>query len=99
MKFRKKPVVIEAEVYRDGLEDGFVDGYYDYLGKVYTVKDYPDKWWEEVSCKTIKIPYINTLEGKHYISPGDWIITGINGERYPCKPDIFEKTYEAIKEG
>lgn len=40
---------------------------------------------------------INTLEGIMLASPGDWIITGINGEQYPCKPDIFEKTYVLIK--
>lgn len=39
---------------------------------------------------------IETLEGVMHASIGDWIITGINGEQYPCKPDIFEKTYEPI---
>jgi hypothetical protein len=39
---------------------------------------------------------IKTLEGTMYALPGDWIITGVNGEKYPCKPDIFAKTYEAI---
>lgn len=38
--------------------------------------------------------WIDTLEGGHIVCPGDWIITGVNGERYPCKPDIFAKTYE-----
>ena len=42
-----------------------------------------------------KIPYIETLEGPHLVTPGDWIITGVKGEHYPCKPDIFEMTYEA----
>lgn len=37
---------------------------------------------------------IETLEGTMHASPGDYIITGVNGEQYPCKPDIFEKTYE-----
>ena len=36
---------------------------------------------------------IETLEGTHHASIGDWIITGVKGEQYPCKPDIFEKTY------
>ena len=36
---------------------------------------------------------IETLEGTHHASIGDWIITGVNGEQYPCKPDIFAKTY------
>ena len=39
---------------------------------------------------------IRTLEGVMTASPGDWIITGVKGERYPCKPDIFEATYEAV---
>lgn len=37
---------------------------------------------------------IHTLEGDMVGNPGDWLITGVNGEKYPCKPDIFEKTYE-----
>lgn len=40
--------------------------------------------------------YIHTLEGKMYASVGDYIIKGVNGEFYPCKPDIFEKTYDEI---
>jgi len=60
MKFRKKPIIIEA-------------------------------------YQTSKKMKIETLEGIMIASPGDWIITGINGERYPCKPDIFEKTYEKIE--
>lgn len=39
---------------------------------------------------------IDTLEGRMTASPGDWIITGIHGEQYPCKPDIFEKTYTPV---
>lgn len=39
--------------------------------------------------------WIDTLEGGHTVCPGDWIITGVQGERYPCKPDIFDATYEA----
>ena len=41
---------------------------------------------------------ISTLEGDMRASPGDWIITGVNGEQYPCKPDIFEKTYEPMND-
>ncbi len=41
---------------------------------------------------------IETLEGTMHASVGDYIITGINGEKYPCKPDIFEKTYENVEE-
>lgn len=39
---------------------------------------------------------IETLEGVMTANPGDWIITGVKGEKYPCKPDIFEATYEAV---
>jgi len=41
--------------------------------------------------------FIDTLEGGHIVCPGDWIITGVNGEYYPCKPDIFKKTYTKIQ--
>lgn len=39
---------------------------------------------------------ISTLEGTMVAEPGDWIITGVKGEKYPCKPDIFEMTYEKV---
>lgn len=42
---------------------------------------------------------IVTLEGVMVGNPGDWLITGVNGEQYPCKNDIFEKTYEPVDEG
>jgi len=44
-----------------------------------------------------KDPIIQTLEGPHFVTPGDWIITGVKGEHYPCKPDIFEATYEPVE--
>lgn len=77
-KYRKKPVIVEAEVYRGGLEDGILC---DDLGDV-----------------TLWKPYVNSLEGRLFITPGDYIITGVKGERYPCKPDIFEMTYEKVEE-
>jgi hypothetical protein len=43
--------------------------------------------------------WIDTLEGGHIVCPGDYIITGVKGERYPCKPNIFDETYEPVKEG
>lgn len=42
--------------------------------------------------------WIDTLEGGHTVCPGDWIITGVQGEHYPCKPDIFAETYEPSQE-
>ncbi|WP_206399265.1 hypothetical protein [Massilimicrobiota sp. An142] len=47
--------------------------------------------------QTDKIMYIDTLEGRMKAEKGDWIITGVNGEQYPCKPDIFEKSYERVE--
>lgn len=90
MKYRKKPVVIEAEVYKPGMEDGiWCQRYRKDCDEVDTSVDSDcDK------CKSI--PYIDTLEGPHMISPGDYIITGVEGERYPCKPDIFKQTYELV---
>lgn len=104
-KFRKKPVVIDAEVYRPGLEDGFILLWPN--GKIFDVAE-P---WETVLKKFNSMfrdpevphtgepepavaPAINTLEGAHVIREGDYIITGVAGERYPCKPDIFAATYE-----
>ncbi len=49
--------------------------------------------------QTRKEMEIKTLEGIMKANVGDWIITGVHGERYPCKPDIFEETYEEVNEG
>jgi|LSQX01.3.fsa_nt_gb hypothetical protein len=89
-KYRKKPVVVDAEVYREGMEDGF-----DTIGEAIVSGLNSESYKNPVSFKGV--PYIQTLEGKHYISEGDYIITGVAGERYPCKPDIFEQTYEAVE--
>ena len=74
MKFRKKPVVIEAtQWFKDGDHPAVVRG----------------------APSGMPVYWINTLEGDMMVSEGDWIITGVKGEHYPCKPDIFEMTYEA----
>jgi len=41
--------------------------------------------------------WVATSEGGHIVCPGDWIITGVKGEHYPCKPDVFEQTYEYVE--
>lgn len=81
MKFRKKPVVVEAEQF-------MAIGGFPSLGVM--------PWPDENGCqpRDMSWGYIDTLEGRMHVSHGDWIITGIKGEKYPCKPDIFEKTYE-----
>ena len=54
--------------------------------------DHPKVGWGETADNVIQ-----TLEGEMQVSPGDWIITGVAGEVYPCKPDIFEKTYDPVQ--
>lgn len=49
--------------------------------------------------QTDKELIVQTLEGPLRAAPGDWIITGIRGEQYPCKPDVFEKTYQPVNGG
>ena len=82
MKYRKKPVIIEAiqwngENYFEQLED-FINC---------------EKWLTGDAAEII----IKTLEGKMVASIDDFIIKGVNGEFYPCKPDIFHKSYEKIE--
>ena len=92
MKYRQKPVVIEAfhwvqenasepdpEWLVEAMDEGTVD----------IEKQFP-------SYKTVML--IKTLEGTMTANDGDYIIKGVNGEIYPCKPDIFEKTYEKVEE-
>jgi len=84
MKYRKKPVEIEAVQWvSDNIEQ-----VYEMLGDNLIINTDEDK--DEVKH------FINTLEGKMEMSWGDYIIKGVKGEFYPCKPDIFEMTYEKI---
>lgn len=112
MKFRKKPVVIEAtQWFKNGdhphdachlvaaprgqmafKSEGKVVRYYRHPGVAGMTR-----------CKHCgdimhNHGWIDTLEGDHIVCPGDWIITGVKGEHYPCKPDIFEQTYERVEE-
>lgn len=88
MKYRKKPVVIEAIQYISQSDDIHLDQAQD------RIADFMGKNIE-VSGDQIIIP---TLEGDHQANVGDWIIRGVKGEFYPCKPDIFEMTYEKVEE-
>ena len=88
-KYMKKSIPVEAVQYNKGLEDG-IDDMHTAVNSGLNVNFYKSPL-EDGSC-----PFILTLEGKHYISKGDYIITGINGERYPCKEEIFLKSYELI---
>ena len=77
MKYRKKPVVIDATQW---FEHG----------------DHPAV--VKLDVLPIENGWVKTLEGGHVVTPGDYIITGIKGEHYPCKPDIFTMTYESVEE-
>jgi hypothetical protein len=82
-KYKKKPIVIEAEQffinkYPYSCPEGvFIAGYRENYGTIYK---------------------ITTLEGDMCLSDGDWIITGIKGEKYPCKDEIFKLTYDLVEE-
>ena len=88
-KYRKKPVVIEAEQFfpdRKPWPAGVEPS------KLQHNRPRDPGYWP------VGAPIIQTLEGEHLVRDGDWIITGIKGECYPCKPDIFEATYEPVEE-
>ncbi len=89
MKFRKKPLVIDAVQFTKEMFDtninipeGVICNSTKYDPEIGKITEYG-------FC-------IRTLEGDMTVSVGDWIITGIKGEKYPCKPDIFEATYELV---
>lgn len=118
MKYRKKPVVIEATQWRkngdhpkdfiedqQGMDKGKMRTFtgaerqaLDWEGDVVRYFRRPDVSGV-LSCQhcgaTMHVHgWIDTLEGGHIVCPGDWIITGVKGEVYPCKPDIFASTYD-----
>lgn len=94
-KFRKKPVVIEAIQWNGNSNKQEIDSF---VGKTLTT---------ELESETAYLAgrglpqfslIIETLEGNHKAMPNDWIIKGVNGEFYPCKPDIFDVTYEPVND-
>lgn len=81
MKYRKRPVVIEAMQ----------------LTETNSLEVY--NWINtDQASKCGSVVKIETLEGTMTANVGDWIIRGVKGEYYPCKPDIFEATYEKVEE-
>ena len=103
MKFKRQPLVIEAtQWFKNG--DHPNDGYecegtvVRYFRRQYRRPDISD----ESACRHCGVTmhvhgWIDTKEGGHIVCPGDWIITGVWGERYPCKPNIFEISYAPIE--
>lgn len=103
-KFRKKPVVVEAHRWMkngDHPEDMEADESPDIVeGEV--VRRFSHVLFTDRHICTCGMAmrdhgWIDTLEGGHKVCPGDWIITGVEGERYPCKPHIFDQTYESVE--
>lgn len=82
MKIRKKPVVVEGIQYL-GTEESFKE-VCNFVGK-------------KLDVRRDKVILIPTLESPHEASPNDWVIKGVAGEFYPCKPKIFEETYDIVK--
>lgn len=109
MKYRKKPVVIEAYQWNElsnapleFCEAVVVAHKVIHSGEIRKEPDYiiemgTTKMSSKNVCRSTPIRAIKTLEGWHEVSVGDWIIKGIKGEFYPCKPDIFEATYEKVE--
>ncbi len=98
MKFRKKPVVIDAFQWEGGKE--WVPVAYPPKGMV-GVRE----WLKAGTLCTIcrqklglhgSMITLESPDGEQRVCPGDWIITGVKGETYPCKPDIFEQTYDPV---
>lgn len=85
-KYRKKPIVVEAELFKLGMEDGFKDS----IGRL----------GEGIrGVQKVKKPYIKTLEGEYFVEEGKhYIVTGVRGERYPVEKEIFEETYELVED-
>jgi hypothetical protein len=85
-QYRKKPIVVEAiQFTRANITE--VEAFTEYAAHTFQIK---------MKIDGIATCIIPTLEGQHIATEGDYIIKGVQGEFYPCKPDIFEKTYELV---
>ena len=84
-KYRKKPVVVEAVQY-DGTEESLL--------KIMQLQSHKPSWIRVDAGDLL----ISTLEGVMRATVGDYIVKGVKGELYPCKPDVFEKTYELVEQ-
>ena len=98
-RYRKKPVVVEAEQFFPGIRPWPAG----VRAETRSTCDDPqcgDSTWDH-HCDIGRATgrgTISTREGVMVATPGDWIITGVQGEKYPCKPDIFAATYEPVEE-
>lgn len=90
MKYRKKPVVVDATRWHRNGDHPQVVRYYR------NPSDDGDRPCSHCGNLMQDHGWIDTLEGGHIVCPGDYVITGVQGERYPCKPAIFDATYERV---
>jgi hypothetical protein len=87
MKFRKKPIIIEA-MQTDGT-----------VKTANTIREWSNDQLRDHWCGKGQVAFsVQTLEGLMLASPGDWIIRGVRGEYYPCKPEIFAATYDPVED-
>jgi hypothetical protein len=105
VRYRKKPVEIEAKCWSGTVEDA-----HPIIQWINTESDLTAVWREEQSFiePSREDPhgqphrpegiYIKTLEGEMHVSPGDYVIQGVQNEFYPCKPDIFADTYDKVSD-
>jgi len=85
-KYQKKPIVIDAEPFKLGMEDGF--------------KDVHESMGEGIrGIRLVRRPYIKTLEGEYIVEEGKhMIVTGIKGERYPVEVEIFHELHDLVED-
>ena len=91
MKYRKKPVTIEA-IKWNGLN---IEEIKNFVGDSLDYYIHDAAWKAGVAAPKVEMK-IKTLEGEMNVSEGDYVIKRVNGEFYPCKPNVFEKTYEIV---
>jgi hypothetical protein len=91
MKYRKKPIVIEAVQYTRRFDWPY---WFHEAVSEDTIRTYNTGKFQDPSTPCYAM--IATLEGDMKVSENDWVIRGVRGELYPCKPDIFELTYEVL---
>lgn len=93
-QYRKKPVIVEA-VQLDNINAPCVVRWIGEGSAKMNLES--DEAWKLGKAPPVFSVTIHTLEGEMKATPGDYIIKGVHGEFYPCKPDIFEKTYEVVE--
>lgn len=103
MKAVKKPIPVEvAQWFKNGDHPDDTPDQPGWEGKVVRYFRHPNVSGQQPCKHCGRVMHdhgwIDTLEGGHIVCPGDWIITGVKGERYPCKPDIFAETYNIVQE-